>query len=348
MSSIAEQIRAKIAAAQLIEAGTLLKVHGDKLSPEQKRRLKTDIKRQQDKAERLVLRAEKAENQGLIADSIALLEQAALLAADLPQLREKLDKLGETAILTRAVKNKAMRREQVPPPASSPSSSPVKKTVFFAVIIILLMIAVYLVGRSSSLKNSTPQLRNKPAEAEITPQPQDKAPLIPENQTASEPQAAPAPKQDSTALPPAGTEEVPSFQGIKKLPPMLEAPQASPPDEIQSIIPEDGTKIKALLPEMPDFLTPLENVADPDEQQATPTSSTAQKMATSQNLPKTYIIQPGDSLSLIAYRLFCNEKERVKLYEMNKDILESPRNLKPGTTIRIYSPIISIDNLCTE
>lgn len=63
---------------------------------------------------------------------------------------------------------------------------------------------------------------------------------------------------------------------------------------------------------------------------------------------RTYTVQAGDSLSLIAYQLFCNEQERTKLFLINQDQMEHPDVLAIGQKLRLTSPNIEIINLCRD
>ncbi len=51
--------------------------------------------------------------------------------------------------------------------------------------------------------------------------------------------------------------------------------------------------------------------------------------------PNVYIVQKSDTLIKIAEKLYGNKLDWKKLYEANRDILDDPNTLVPGTEIRI-------------
>jgi nucleoid-associated protein YgaU len=48
---------------------------------------------------------------------------------------------------------------------------------------------------------------------------------------------------------------------------------------------------------------------------------------------KTYMVQPGDTLSLIAERLFCNQNAWQQIYRQNSTVLTNPHKLQPGVKL---------------
>jgi LysM repeat protein len=53
--------------------------------------------------------------------------------------------------------------------------------------------------------------------------------------------------------------------------------------------------------------------------------------------PKTYVIQPGDTLSGIAVRFLGAQSRFQEIYEANRDVLSSPNDLKIGMHLKIPS-----------
>jgi nucleoid-associated protein YgaU len=49
----------------------------------------------------------------------------------------------------------------------------------------------------------------------------------------------------------------------------------------------------------------------------------------------SYTVQPGDSLSLIAVRLFCHEDTWTHIYRLNKEQIAVPHKLQPGMVLRL-------------
>ncbi len=310
------------------------------MSPAEKQRLKTDIQRKQDEAERLIERASKAEQQGLVSESFALLEKAQLVAADLPQLRQKMDKMGDATLVTQAVKKRVLRREQVVQ-QKQPASSPLQKALLFMVVIAVLVVAaVFIAGQLSSSPDNIAHKQKPLVEPEAAVQTSDKSVGI-EQKGAAQPQdtSRPEPEPEITA-----EKSPPAAENIPEV--VTEVPQPPVVNEKEPILPEDGIKIDKLLPEIPDIMATGDTTTETQGKQAAPLSSVTELVGEEPKRQKIYIIQPGDSLSTIAEHFFCNQKEWMKLYELNKDILTTPSVLKPGTTIRIYSPVISIKNHC--
>ena len=98
------------------------------------------------------------------------------------------------------------------------------------------------------------------------------------------------------------------------------------------------------------MLTPLETPADSPfyEQQRTnsrqenrPTNQTAAISLRNDPAPDesssatTHIVQPGETLSGIAYRYFGSASKYLDLFEANRDQLSSPNDLRPGITLKI-------------
>ena len=51
--------------------------------------------------------------------------------------------------------------------------------------------------------------------------------------------------------------------------------------------------------------------------------------------PKTYTVKPGDTLSKIAKMTLGDANAYMRIYELNKDQLKSPDEIKPGQVLKI-------------
>ena len=51
--------------------------------------------------------------------------------------------------------------------------------------------------------------------------------------------------------------------------------------------------------------------------------------------PKTYTVKPGDTLSKIAKMTLGDANAYMRIFEMNKDQLKDPDEIKPGQVLRI-------------
>jgi nucleoid-associated protein YgaU len=50
---------------------------------------------------------------------------------------------------------------------------------------------------------------------------------------------------------------------------------------------------------------------------------------------QTYVVRPGDSLRLIAVRIYGDESRWERIYEANRDVLQSPDDLVAGMELEI-------------
>jgi LysM repeat protein len=69
-------------------------------------------------------------------------------------------------------------------------------------------------------------------------------------------------------------------------------------------------------------------------QGAQPQTAPAQPSPAASSM-KTYTVQPGDTLSLIARRLLGNASEYLQIFEANRDQLTDPDKIKPGQVLKI-------------
>jgi len=54
--------------------------------------------------------------------------------------------------------------------------------------------------------------------------------------------------------------------------------------------------------------------------------------------PKTYTVQPGDSLSKIAKQFYGNANAYMKIFDANKDKLTDPNKIQVGQVLKIPTP----------
>lgn len=62
---------------------------------------------------------------------------------------------------------------------------------------------------------------------------------------------------------------------------------------------------------------------------------TAQTNPTKKPAQVTYTVKPGETLRVIALKVMGNKSKWNKLYDLNRDVIEDPDNLKVGTVLRI-------------
>lgn len=65
------------------------------------------------------------------------------------------------------------------------------------------------------------------------------------------------------------------------------------------------------------------------------TQSTPQKIEVKRDVPPTYTVQPGDTLSNISRKVYGKKNRWRDIYKANRDRMATPESLKPGQTLRI-------------
>jgi LysM repeat protein len=68
---------------------------------------------------------------------------------------------------------------------------------------------------------------------------------------------------------------------------------------------------------------------------AEPRQSGAQTAASAGNGQRVYTVQPGDSLSVIAKRVYGDANQYMKIFEANRDKLQDPNKIHPGQQLTI-------------
>ena len=62
---------------------------------------------------------------------------------------------------------------------------------------------------------------------------------------------------------------------------------------------------------------------------------TSQKIEVKRDVPPTYTVQPGDTLSNISRKVYGKKNRWRDIYKANRDRMATPESLKPGQTLRI-------------
>lgn len=68
---------------------------------------------------------------------------------------------------------------------------------------------------------------------------------------------------------------------------------------------------------------------------AQPQQGQAQSAASAGNGHRVYTVQPGDSLSIIAKRVYGDAAQYMKIFEANRDKLQDPNKIYPGQQLTI-------------
>ncbi len=106
---------------RIIEAKTLLTMHGDTFSEEERSTLDQELARLTNEAEALVARAELMEKEGRTEEAKDLYESVLLFAVDFPGIHSHIKRMEEALLLTRAVKKRSQRiRESKPDMPNAP------------------------------------------------------------------------------------------------------------------------------------------------------------------------------------------------------------------------------------
>lgn len=299
MSQIpAADIHALISSGRIVEAGTLLTMHGEDIPADARQELEEERERLWNSATTLVAEGEALEQAGWTEEARAVYAKAAAVACDYPGIQETIRRMDEALALTRAVQHRSTRIR-----AQAKSKGPNKKRsnrlprmlagfAFLGIVVGLW----YFVGRqylqSPGVAPSPPQ-----SPTQVLPASETTA-MVATTQPALAPtqsQAAPEPIVATEQQPIPEPEPVPQPQGQ---PSTAEAPVASLP-----------------LPEIPP--------AAP----APPPESPPQS--------ENYIVQFGDSLSLIAERRLCNRDGWQAIHRKNRRIVQHPDKLTPGMQLEL-------------
>jgi nucleoid-associated protein YgaU len=105
---------------------------------------------------------------------------------------------------------------------------------------------------------------------------------------------------------------------------------AAPSEEVKNDV---WNQIKAADPSYSDLTCDL--TVDPSLAPAQTQAAAASTSGTSAT--RTYTVQAGDTLSKIAKEMYGNANSYSKIFEANRDKLESPDKIKPGQQLTIPS-----------
>lgn len=304
----AATIQDMIATGRIVEAKTLLTMATTSLGAEELQACTLAIEQRQSQATTLIGRAEAMERAGKTEEARALYESILDVAVDFPGIREHLRRMDEALALTQAVQRRSRRvRKSLPPEKGGPKKR--VPLVLGSSLAIGLVVAALFLARD---KPHPPPAR--PEQTALAPVPHLAGP------PASSPPAA-------TPLP----EPAPEDKTVVPEPTPATGPQ--PPavaDAAVSALPEPGVPLPAEQP-----TAPLQSAPPPEIPASTggpqPVPEPAEPPAA------LYTVQPGDSLSLIAERRFCQNGLWQKIYQLNRDRITDPQKLQPGMVLRLHS-----------
>jgi nucleoid-associated protein YgaU len=256
------------------------------------------------------------------------LAETLTLVADHPSARDQIKRLDEAMDLQKAVAHRSRRiretnEDRRGTPAPPARKSPLAISAMLIAAITTLLLALGYWKNRQPAADAKPAAGMPPAAVERTgPMPTLPAPA--DESTQSSPTPAEMPRNPDQAIPAAAIEAADRPAAAGPAPPLPHSASAA------TRVTENGDPAVVLqaAPSSP---------SDP----APPTAATIE--AEGQD---TYLVQTGDSLSNIAYRLFCNQNEWETLYALNRDILVDAKKLEVGTRLRLRQGHLAPKNLC--
>nr|WP_320011462.1 LysM domain-containing protein [uncultured Desulfobulbus sp.] len=376
MSTItSSDIQALIDTGHITEAGTLLTMHGDELSPHTREDLETRHQQQWNKADALIAQGEEHEFQGKNREAQECYQQAAKIAVDFPGLQERRKRITETLALTDAVRLRSKRiRTQVGESKGGQGSGKSGTSLLLGALFLALSGGGWWYMYQQNTQPDTAVL-------------QSPASLSKEKLSVTQPAPTPPPppqQLQEQRLAPRVSAQIPvaelGAQILAATTDTVEKSEADAQELVQSLTDSPLTEHRAVtdqqnVPEeaspdvMPAASTPERQdlLPEPSLQRLAENQQTEQVSTIAQNTPKSspepvapkatvlppakpvtstalppkqkYTVMPGDSLSKIAKRLLCNEDAWLELYARNKKLIDNPDILLIGTQLDLHGLI---------
>jgi nucleoid-associated protein YgaU len=311
-----QNIEDMIRDGRIMEAGTLLTMQQSAFSPEKVQALKLELEKLSARAKAAISQAEDLEISGRIEEARALYQSVLLYAVDYPGIQEHIKRLDEALRLTRAVKLRSRRIRKTSPAPKEAAGGKRRMAILGAVMAVGLTVAILLL---------------------VVPKPQPLLVTAPEKTVPADPPArereSPAPSEPVAAQQPPVSSAIPVAASVAapSAPPLAETPQAGESSPAEPV----GLSQNELLQSPP-------ALPSTDDENGAAVIVSASVPATDNQPPNSYTVRPGDSLSLIAKRLFCNESAWRKIYQLNRDEIADSNILHSGMVLRLDG----IENRC--
>ena len=295
-ANAAVDIHALIAAGRVVEAGTLLAMHGEELPPDMRQELEQERQRLWQRASELMSEGEALEQAGWTEEAWTTYQKAAKIACDFPGIQETIKRLEEAVTLTKAVQHRSKRIRQNATRAAGRANGSRRRSP-----LLLTAVVVLALGAGWWLLKAPPTTIQSPVQT-------------PPVTTAA---TAPATGETGVTAPSPSSVAEPTAEA---LPPQTETSEPT------------TASTAATVPPQP---TPTTPVPEATASNATPPTTTPIPPATPPSRPTalTYTVQAGDTLSLIAERQLCSVEAWSKIYKKNRKLISHAHKLTIGTQL---------------
>jgi len=323
-----------LAANRVMEAKALL-ISGEAASSnEELRGYALKIEQRLAQAKALLAQAASMEHGGKIEEAKVLYESVLFLAADYPGIEERLNRMNEALLLTRAVQRRNERFRHAQPTAAGKGGRWVRAVWMgmmgtgLAAAALLLMLV--------QLQSPLPETRIKAAPAPAGVQQAEPEPVRP---LAQDNPQAPLPTKQIKAAPPAPASD----------PQTVPAPPTSPvPDKPAPSVPaESRAPVTASEePQPPPAASGPHPLHTPAVNDQAPAGSQPPPPVAVSDQPTDlfYIVRPHDSLIAIARNRLCNEAAWQQIYQLNRNQIAHPDKVLPGMVLRLTG----LENQCPQ
>lgn len=213
----AVDIHALIAAGRVVEAGTLLAMHGEELPADMRQELEQERQRLWQRASTLVDEGEALEQAGWTEEAWSTYQKAAKIACDFPGLQDTLKRMTEAVDLTRAVQHRSKRiRQNATRVVRTANTSRRRSPLVLAAVVILAIGAGLWFVKGPPKPTLSPQHNSAPVPTEtVLPAAEPIAPIAPPSVEATTPQPIPSRPEPiaapAVAPPPSGATSAPAL-----------------------------------------------------------------------------------------------------------------------------------------
>ncbi len=200
-ANTAIDIHALITAGRVVEAGTLLAMHGEELPSDMRQELEQERQRLWQRASDLVNEAEALEQAGWTEEAWSTYQKAAKIACDFPGLQDTLKRMTEAVDLTRAVQHRSKRiRQNATRVVRTANTSRRRSPLVLAAVIILAIGAGLWFVKGPPKPTLSPQHNSAPVPTEtVLPAAEPIAPIAPPSVEVTPPQPIPSRPEPTTA-----------------------------------------------------------------------------------------------------------------------------------------------------